>query len=111
MYRITDTAAVAIVVMLVMVLSLAACQPKPVQDGSVSDDGGAAGKRRIIIGTDSGADDAAAIILASSAAKSADADIDILGVTTLTGNADIDQPAAIILQGGQTVHLLCSFIW
>lgn len=47
---------------------------------------GAEGKRKVIIDTDAGADDTSALILA---AKSPE--IDILGVTVLKGNVDLDQ--------------------
>lgn len=43
-------------------------------------------KRRIIIDTDTGADDASALILAAK-----DKDIEILGVTVLLGNVDLEQ--------------------
>ena len=43
-------------------------------------------QRKVIIDTDTGADDAAALILAAKAPN-----IDILGVTTLAGNTDIEQ--------------------
>lgn len=45
-------------------------------------------RRRIIIDTDTGADDAAALILAAK-----DPNIEILGVTVLLGNVDLDQAA------------------
>lgn len=47
-----------------------------------------AAKRKVIIDTDTGADDASALIMAAR-----DDSIDILGVTTLAGNVDIDQAA------------------
>lgn len=42
--------------------------------------------RKVIIDTDTGADDASALILAAKSGK-----LDILGVTTLVGNVDLDQ--------------------
>ena len=47
---------------------------------------GAQPKRKLIIDTDTGADDAAALILAAQSA-----DVEILGVTTLAGNVDLEQ--------------------
>lgn len=44
--------------------------------------------RHIIIDTDTGADDASAIILAAK-----DKDVDILGITTLVGNVELEQSA------------------
>ena len=45
-------------------------------------------ERKVIIDTDTGADDASALILAAKAPN-----IDILGVTTLAGNVDLEQSA------------------
>ena len=45
-----------------------------------------AGKRNIIIDTDTGADDASALILAA-----LNTDVNIVGVTVLVGNVDLEQ--------------------
>ena len=45
-------------------------------------------RRKVIIDTDTGADDASALILAASSPE-----LDILGVTVLVGNVDLDQAA------------------
>ncbi|MCR5626562.1 MAG: nucleoside hydrolase [Lachnospiraceae bacterium] len=64
-----------------MLILLTACSNTGNNDASAGNKG-----RKIIIDTDTGADDAAAIILAAK-----DKDIEILGLTVLVGNVDLEQ--------------------
>ena len=67
-------------------LVLFVCGSLPVRaaEGSLED----TGRRKLIIDTDTGADDASALILAAK-----NEDIDILGVTVLVGNVDLESGA------------------
>ncbi|MBP5223312.1 MAG: nucleoside hydrolase [Lachnospiraceae bacterium] len=94
----------SVLLMIVITVSLCACSV-PTGSGTVDDssaqitDEGASdrmetasgagaqdGKRRIIIDTDTGADDASALILAAMMP-----DVEIVGVTVLVGNVDLEQ--------------------
>ncbi len=83
------------IICLVIAISLAACSATEKQPEGSQQAGSQtlqkytlSAKRKFIIDTDTGGDDASALILA---AKSGN--LDILGVTTLVGNVDLDQAA------------------
>lgn len=90
-----------------LLASLAACGNKgaaerPLGESSMDETQMAGGssaneKRKIIIDTDTGADDASAIILAAK-----DPDIEIIGVTVLVGNVDLEQSTKNALMALET---------
>lgn len=63
-------------------LALTACTPMQSADITAKE----SETRKVIIDTDTGADDASAIILAAKSGR-----LDILGITTLVGNVDLEQ--------------------
>ena len=65
-------------------LSLSGCQPAPQHTDSLPD----TQPRKVIIDTDTGGDDASAIIMAA-----LQPEIDILGVTVVSGNVSLEQGA------------------
>ena len=67
---------------------LRACTP-PVRESHPGEAGGLSPSRKLIIDSDTGADDSSAIILAASSK-----DVELLGVTVLVGNVDLEQSAA-----------------
>lgn len=71
---------VTVLLAALIAMGTAACAVKP------SDDSVEATKRRLIIDTDTGADDASALILAAK-----NENVEILGVTVLVGNVDMEQ--------------------
>ena len=84
-----------IMLMLIFCVLLCACGGKSTNSGSEDDNNRVsdnvtgkivAGKRNIIIDTDTGADDASALILAA-----LNPDVNIVGVTVLVGNVDLEQ--------------------
>ncbi|MBO4394718.1 MAG: nucleoside hydrolase [Eubacterium sp.] len=74
-----------IAIVLIIALLLCACGPVPSKE-AVSTEFPKFPYKKIIIDTDTGADDASAIILAAMSKS-----VDILGVTTLVGNVDLEQ--------------------
>lgn len=84
--------AIALTLCAVITALLCACSPGSTGSGNIAPTEPAAKEytlsptHKVIIDTDTGADDASALILAAKAPN-----IDILGVTTLAGNVDLEQ--------------------
>ena len=83
-----NTKRIIIGMMLMLILLLCACADKGAGADKKATGNTNAEKRKVIIDTDTGADDSSALILAAMCD-----DIEIVGVTVLVGNVDLEQSA------------------